>query len=150
MTKSPRKSLERPSRAADTPSKAASRRYVIGYGNPPRASQFKRGVSGNPRGRPKGRKNLRTRLADVLSSKIVKRDGDKRQTITVMEGMLWKQVENGLRGSERAFLSAFRICAALGLLERPSAMNDDSVLSRTEEELVSELLAQLAPRSKKG
>jgi len=28
--------------------------YKIGYGKPPKSSQFKRGKSGNPKGRPRG------------------------------------------------------------------------------------------------
>jgi hypothetical protein len=28
--------------------------YKVGYGKPPRSGQFKRGNSGNPKGRPKG------------------------------------------------------------------------------------------------
>jgi Family of unknown function (DUF5681) len=27
--------------------------YEVGYGKPPKATQFQRGVSGNPKGRPK-------------------------------------------------------------------------------------------------
>jgi hypothetical protein len=32
--------------------------YEVGYAKPPEATRFQRGTSGNPRGRPKGKKNL--------------------------------------------------------------------------------------------
>lgn len=36
------------------PKKPASRPYHVGYGKPPRDTRFKKGVSGNPGGRPRG------------------------------------------------------------------------------------------------
>src|SRR6185437_10919636 len=44
--------------------------YVVGYGRPPRATQFAAGKSGNPRGRPKGSRTVGAILQDILSQKI--------------------------------------------------------------------------------
>lgn len=40
--------------------------YEVGYGKPPESTQFKKGHSGNPRGKIKGRKAIRTLLTDAL------------------------------------------------------------------------------------
>lgn len=42
------------------------RDYEVGYGKPPRQSQFKPGLSGNPKGRPRGAKGLKRELREEL------------------------------------------------------------------------------------
>jgi Family of unknown function (DUF5681) len=44
-----------------------------GYGRPPIEHRFKPGQSGNPRGRPKGKKNEATILHELLNRKITVR-----------------------------------------------------------------------------
>jgi hypothetical protein len=51
--------------------------YKVGYGRPPKATQFKPGKSGNPKGRPKGPKSVGAVLQDNPSSKA--RSDRKRQ-----------------------------------------------------------------------
>lgn len=42
----------------------------VGYKKPPVAKQFQPGQSGNPAGRPKGSKNLKSELAEELQERI--------------------------------------------------------------------------------
>lgn len=44
--------------------------YRVGYGKPPKHSQFKKGVSGNPRGRRTGSRNRTTLLRQVARRQI--------------------------------------------------------------------------------
>jgi uncharacterized protein DUF5681 len=45
-------------------------RMRVGYGRPPLMTRFRPGQSGNPRGRPKGARNLSTVVAAALSERV--------------------------------------------------------------------------------
>ena len=49
---------------------AAKGDYEVGYCKPPRGAGFKKGQSGNPRGRPPHSKNLSTLLNDTLNELV--------------------------------------------------------------------------------
>jgi len=45
------------------------RDYEVGYGKPPHHTRFVKGQSGNPRGRPRGAKNMKTLLNKALNGR---------------------------------------------------------------------------------
>lgn len=54
----------------------------VGYGRPPRATQFRKGASGNPRGRPRGANSFKTDLAAELREKLTLTENGKERRIT--------------------------------------------------------------------
>ncbi|MGC2195341.1 MAG: DUF5681 domain-containing protein [Terriglobales bacterium] len=67
--------------------------YRAGYRKPPMHTRFKKGESGNPKGRPKGSLNLATVLDRTLREQVVVNEGGQRKTVTKLEAAV-KQVTN--------------------------------------------------------
>jgi hypothetical protein len=54
--------------------------HSVGYGKPPEQTKFKKGQSGNPYGRPKGSRNLKTLINRELNTTItIEQAGKKRK-----------------------------------------------------------------------
>src|SRR5262245_25370013 len=80
------------------------RNGAVGYGRPPANRQFKPGQSGNPRGRPKGSKNLATMFAEALSRPIKVRDkSGKIRTLSKQELMVEVMINKAAAGDPKAF-----------------------------------------------
>jgi hypothetical protein len=74
----------------------------VGYGKPPRHNQFKKGQSGNPKGRPKGAKNLKTVVNQELLATVVLKEGGTPKSVTKIEGIVKSAVTNALLGDPKA------------------------------------------------
>jgi Family of unknown function (DUF5681) len=87
----------------------APRDYEVGYGKPPRHTRFKKGRSGNPKGRPRGAKNLSTLLSDALSQPVIVAENGRRRKITKREAIITQLVNK----SAKADLKATQIVLAM-------------------------------------
>jgi hypothetical protein len=71
--------------------------YVVGYGRPPKATQFAAGKSGNPKGRPKGSRTVGAILQDILSQKIAVTENGRTRRIPTLEVMFRRLVNDAMR-----------------------------------------------------
>jgi hypothetical protein len=84
-----------------------------GYGNPPKAHRFKPGQSGNPKGRPKGTKNLKTDLLEELAEMITVNEGGKRKKISKQRAMVKNLVAKAINGDTKATETLIRMLAKI-------------------------------------
>ena len=76
--------------------------YDTGYCKPPKHTQFKKGQSGNPKGRPKGSRNFSTDLKDTLKQPVRLTSDGKKKTVSTQLAALWRLREQALSGNARA------------------------------------------------
>ena len=78
------------------------RDYEVGYGKPPRSTRFKKGQSGNPRGRPSGSKNLSTLLSEALNEPVIVTENGRRRKISKRQAIIKQLVNQSAKGDWRA------------------------------------------------
>ena len=136
---------------AGTSSTNISESRTVGYGRPPVNTRFKAGKSGNPKGRPRGSRNLRTIIQDALTTKVVLRQGQGKRLISKLEGIVLRQVDDALKGDPKAALAALKMAAQVGLLEAPDRETEAAAsLSASEQEMIDELLSSKGIRKGKS
>lgn len=79
--------------------------YAVGYGKPPKQHQFKKGHSGNARGRPKKSRNVRTLLIETLNQRVQVRENGQIKTIPLRDAYIKKLTEKAMNGTMREMLA---------------------------------------------
>jgi len=108
----------------------------VGYGSPPRATRFRKGESGNPRGRPKGARNLATEFADALKGEITVVENGRRKVMTRQKALIKGLVNDALKGDPRArglvlqLVSGFEMNGALTPSDLELSKSDQQILDR--------------------
>ncbi len=76
--------------------------YEVGYGKPPQNTRFKPGQSGNPRGKPKGAKNLATIVYNAINEKVVVTENGKRRKRSMLEVAVKQLINKAAMGDQKA------------------------------------------------
>jgi uncharacterized protein DUF5681 len=114
--------------------------YAVGYGKPPRHTQFKRGVSGNPRGRPKGRLNLATVLQTELKRTITVREGSRNRRVSKGEAFIVKTVNGALNNDPKAGAMLITLMRAHGMIDDAPDDSHEAPLTQDDAALVADFL----------
>lgn len=83
--------------------------YEVGFGRPPRHSQFKPGQSGNPRGRPRQPKGVSQMLRETVSRPITITENGRPKRVTWLEALFMQTAKSALQGDGKAIDRMMRL-----------------------------------------
>ena len=118
--------------------------YEVGYGKPPRHTRFQKGRSGNPAGRPRGKKNLATLLSGALDQKIIVVENGRRKKISKREAIVTQLVNKSASADLKAtqillaMLRDVEICANSGCADIAS-------LTEADRQIIQRIQARIRP-----
>jgi|TARA_B110000438_G_scaffold181427_1_gene173343 hypothetical protein len=121
--------------------------YKIGYGKPPKKTQFKKGQSGNPKGRPKGTKNLATDLEEEMYETIEVFEGGRPIKVTKQRAMLKRLIEKALKGDLKAISTLLQLTSDI---EQAHAVKPDTLLEPDDVAILEAYTNKLAPKEERS
>ena len=127
-------------------SRDSGRDYEVGYGKPPRNTQFKKGQSGNPRGRPPGSKNLATLVSVALNEPVIVVENGGRRKITKREAIIKQLVNRSTKADWRVIKILLDIVREIEGRVEPEA--GENSFSAADEKVIAQIKARW--HAKKG
>jgi uncharacterized protein DUF5681 len=95
-------------------SNEADSTYNVGYGKPPKANQFRKGQTGNPRGKRRGEENIASAFKRIVLRRVKINDGEKVRTVTLAEAVILKNINAALQKNPLAMSNIFRLAEEAG------------------------------------
>jgi hypothetical protein len=117
-------------------------KYKVGFGRPPKATQFRPGRSGNPKGRPQGSRNLATDLAAELGELITVREDGRHRRVSKQRALIKSLMAKSLQGDVRAaaaLLSLYARVISDAPEDEPIEQNELQILRRFAPRLLKSL-----------
>jgi hypothetical protein len=96
--------------------------YEVGYGKPPKDSQFQKGKSGNPKGRPKGSKSAYTLAMEMFAKPVTVIVNGKPKKMPVVTALVAKLVSAAMNGDLKAMKMALDRYDKHGNIADPSTI----------------------------
>jgi hypothetical protein len=88
--------------------------YEVGYGKPPRANRFRKGRTGNPRGKRQGEENTISAFKRIVSRRVKIKDDEQVRTITLAEAVILKNYNAALQKNPFAMNNIFQLAEHAG------------------------------------
>lgn len=115
--------------------------YEVGYRKPPKSNQFSRGQSGNPKGRPKGSKNLTSVVLRESRQTVLVKGPRGARKVTKLEASVMQLGNKAAQGDLRAACEFF----SLVRMSEESA-NSDAAPSPTMHALDRQMMENICKR----
>ena len=96
----------------------------VGYGRPPRHTRFRKGRSGNPKGRPKGVQSFARLANQVFNEKIVIKENGERRIITKRQAALKQLANKAASGDAAAIREVLRVQAVIAEIVPAEGQHD--------------------------
>jgi hypothetical protein len=101
-------------------------KFEVGYAKPPVATRFKKGMSGNPSGRPRNRgKSVEDLILQETNRPIIINEGGKRKKVTVIEAVLRSHLASAIKGNGPNQRAVIRL--AKEMEDRERALRDEAL-----------------------
>jgi hypothetical protein len=115
--------------------------YKVGCGKPPKETHFKKGVSGNPKGRPKGSKDPNALISKLLWKQVTITQKGKSIKVPLIEAVMTKNMSMAAGGDHKAIKLAWEMCKECAQGTQAGSIADamagHSSFELTEEEFAS-------------
>lgn len=76
--------------------------YEVGFKKPPKSTQFVKGQSGNPNGRPKGSRNWATIMHAAIEQKVTINENGRQRQVTKLEAATMQLANKAAAGDQNS------------------------------------------------
>lgn len=120
--------------------------YEVGYGRPPKATQFQKGRSGNPKGRPRGSRNVSTLVQQAMGEMVAINQNGRRRKVSKLEAAFIQQANKAAGGDLKAVQLMVGLLDAGEARDRSEAAGqlDPTARDSRDREVLAALKARLA------
>ncbi|HWH60451.1 MAG TPA: DUF5681 domain-containing protein [Terriglobales bacterium] len=115
--------------------------YEVGYKKPPEETQFQKGRSGNPKGRPKGSKSFKTVMNQISNEKVEVTERGRRRKMTSKEAAVRQLRAKALSGDHRARTEFLVLCRQVEAPEEEASTTPQ--MHEREKQVISSLMSRV-------